>query len=176
MKLKDFSHVIWKTKWSQLLLLTLLSFSGWGQMHSTESRPNVVIIFIDDQGYYDLGCYGATEVETPRIDQLAKEGIRFTDYYAAAPICSPSRAGLLTGAYPRRIGMETWVQRADSNRGIHADEVTIAELFKANGYTTACIGKWHLGDKKPFEPMAQGFDYHFWYVFQPRSCRNSLLW
>ena len=75
MKLKDFSHVIWKTKWSQLLLLTLLSFSGWGQMHSTESRPNVVIIFIDDQGYYDLGCYGATEVKTPRIDQLAKEGI-----------------------------------------------------------------------------------------------------
>lgn len=161
MKLKDFSHVIWKTKWSQLLLLTLLSFFGWGQMHSTESRPNVVIIFIDDQGYYDLGCYGATEVETPRIDQLAKEGIRFTDYYAAAPICSPSRAGLLTGAYPRRIGMETWVQRADSNRGIHTDEVTIAELFKANGYTTACIGKWHLGDKKPFEPMAQGFDYHY---------------
>ena len=70
-------------------------------------------------------------------------------------------AGLLTGAYPRRIGMETWVQRADSNRGIHSDEVTIAELFKANGYTTACIGKWHLGDKKPFVPMAQGFDYHY---------------
>lgn len=124
-------------------------------------RPNVVIIFIDDQGYYDLGCYGATEVKTPRIDQLAEEGIRFTDYYAAAPICSPSRAGLLTGAYPRRVGMETWVQRADSNRGIHPDEVTIAELFKANGYATGCIGKWHIGDKKPFVPMAQGFDYHF---------------
>ena len=82
--------------------------------HAAE-RPNVVIIFIDDQGYYDLGCFGATEVKTPRIDKLAAEGIRFTDYYAAAPICSPSRAGLLTGAYPRRIGMETWVQRADSN-------------------------------------------------------------
>ena len=99
-------------------------------------KPNIIFILIDDQGYYDLGCYGATEVKTPRIDQLAAEGIRFTDYYAAAPICSPSRAGLLTGAYPRRIGMETWVQRADSDRGIHPDEVTIAELFKANGYAT----------------------------------------
>lgn len=130
-------------------------------LRAEERPPNVVIIFIDDQGYYDLGCYGATEVKTPRIDQLASEGIRFTDYYAAAPICSPSRAGLLTGAYPRRIGMETWVQRADSTRGIHADEVTLAELFKANGYATACVGKWHLGDKDPFVPKAQGFDYHF---------------
>jgi arylsulfatase A len=131
------------------------------QNRPAKRMPNVVIIFIDDQGYYDLGCYGATEVKTPRIDQLAAEGIRFTDYYAAAPICSPSRAGLLTGAYPRRIGMETWVQRADSNRGIHPNEVTIAELFKANGYATGCVGKWHLGDLGPFIPMAQGFDYHF---------------
>ena len=144
-----------------LLLSLSVLFFGLIEIQAKESKPNVVIIFIDDQGYYDLGCYGATEVKTPRIDQLANEGIRFTDYYAAAPICSPSRAGLLTGAYPRRIGMETWVQRADSNRGIHSDEVTIAELFKANGYTTACIGKWHLGDKKPFVPMAQGFDYHY---------------
>jgi arylsulfatase A len=124
-------------------------------------RPNVVLIFIDDQGYYDLGCYGATEVKTPRIDGLAREGVRFTDYYAAAPICSPSRAGLLTGCYPRRVGMEVWVQRADSKRGLHADELTIAELFKANGYRTACIGKWHLGDSKEFKPLAQGFDSYF---------------
>ncbi len=124
-------------------------------------KPNVIIILVDDQGYYDLGCYGATEVETPRIDAMAGEGIRFTDYYAAAPICSPSRAGLLTGVYPRRIGMETWVQRADSTRGIHPDEVTIAELFSANGYATACIGKWHLGDADPFIPTSQGFDEHF---------------
>jgi len=85
------------------LLLGLLPVcSSLQAAPETEDRPNVVIIFIDDQGYYDLGCYGATEVKTPRIDQLAAEGIRFTDYYAAAPICSPSRAGLLTGAYPRR--------------------------------------------------------------------------
>ena len=139
------------------VLLTIILISA----SQAVERPNVVIIFIDDQGYYDLGCYGATEVKTPRIDKLAAEGIRFTDYYAAAPICSPSRAGLLTGVYPRRIGMETWVQRADSNRGIHPDEITIAELFKANGYSTGCVGKWHLGDLEPFTPMAQGFDYHF---------------
>lgn len=140
-----------------LPLLLLLAFP----LLKAEEKANVVVIFIDDQGYYDLGCYGATEVKTPRIDGLAREGIRFTDYYAAAPICSPSRAGLLTGCYPRRIGMETWVQRADSKRGIHPDEVTMAELFKANGYATACVGKWHIGDKAPFLPDAQGFEYHF---------------
>ncbi|MEM7602367.1 MAG: sulfatase [Verrucomicrobiota bacterium] len=143
------------------LFFSLILLVGCCLLVSAEARqPNVVIIFIDDQGYYDLGCYGATEIKTPRIDQLAEEGIRFTGYYAAAPICSPSRAGLLTGAYPRRIGMETWVQRADSTRGIHPDEVTLAELFKESGYATACIGKWHMGDKEPFVPNAQGFDYH----------------
>ena len=124
-------------------------------------RPNVVFIFVDDQGYYDLGCYGATEVKTPHIDAMANGGVRFTDYYAAAPICSPSRAGLLTGCYPRRVGNETWVHRADSRSGIHPDELTIAELMKADGYATACIGKWHLGFHEPFLPRNQGFDYYF---------------
>ena len=144
----------------RLLLVFLITVIGLARLPAAD-QPNIVIIFIDDQGYYDLGCYGATEIKTPRIDRLAAEGIRFTDYYAAAPICSPSRAGLLTGAYPRRIGMETWVQRADSSRGIHPNEVTIAELFRANGYATACTGKWHLGDKPAFIPTAQGFDEHF---------------
>ena len=124
-------------------------------------RPNIVLILVDDQGYYDLGCYGATEVKTPRIDALAAGGIRFTDYYAAAPICSPSRAGLLTGCYPRRVGLATWVQRADSRIGLHPDEVTLAELLKSRGYATACIGKWHLGFRKPFLPRQQGFDHYF---------------
>ncbi len=123
--------------------------------------PNIIFIFVDDQGYYDLGCYGATEVKTPRIDTMANEGTRFTDYYAAAPICSPSRAGLLTGCYPRRIGNEVWVHRADSRSGIHPDELTIAELLKAGGYATACIGKWHLGFHEPFLPRNQGFDDYF---------------
>ena len=125
------------------------------------ARPNIVFIFVDDQGYYDLGCYGATEVETPRIDSLAKYGMRLTDYYAAAPICSPSRAGLLTGCYPRRVGNHVWVHRADSRTGIHPDELTIAELLQQNGYATACIGKWHLGFREPFLPRNQGFDHYF---------------
>ena len=124
-------------------------------------KPNIVFIFVDDQGYYDLGCYGATEVTTPRIDAMAKEGTRFTDYYAAAPICSPSRAGLLTGCYPRRVGNHIWVHRADSRSGIHPDELTIAELLEQNGYATACIGKWHLGFQEPFLPRNQGFDHYF---------------
>ncbi|MCH2388865.1 MAG: sulfatase-like hydrolase/transferase, partial [Opitutales bacterium] len=110
---------------SRLIFFCLLPISLFGQIGT--QRPNIVFIFIDDQGYYDLSCYGASEINTPRIDAMAKEGIRFTDYYAAAPICSPSRAGLLTGCYPRRIGMETWVHRADSKRGINPDELTIAE-------------------------------------------------
>ena len=124
-------------------------------------RPNVIIFFVDDQGYYDLSSYGATEVETTNIDRLAKEGIRFTDYYAAAPICSPSRAGLLTGSYPRRLGNHVWVHRPDSPFGLPPDALTMAELFQENGYATACIGKWHLGFDEQFLPQSQGFDYHF---------------
>ena len=92
---------------------------------------------------------------------MSREGTRFADYYAAAPICSPSRAGLLTGCYPRRVGNATWVHRADSQSGLHPDELTIAELLKANGYATACIGKWHLGFREPFLPRNQGFDQYF---------------
>ncbi len=125
------------------------------------TQPNIIFILIDDQGYYDLGCYGATEIKTPRIDSIAKEGMRFTDYYAAAPICSPSRAGLLTGCYPRRVGNHIWVHRADSATGIHPNELTLAELLKANGYATACIGKWHLGFHEPFLPRNQGFDHYY---------------
>jgi len=124
-------------------------------------KPNVIFILVDDQGYYDLGCYGGKEFDSPRIDRMAAEGVRFTSYYAAAPICSPSRAGLLTGCYPRRVGLAAWVQRADSRNGLHADELTIAELLKASGYATACIGKWHLGFHPPFLPRKQGFDHYF---------------
>jgi arylsulfatase A len=128
---------------------------------AASTPPNIIFILVDDQGYYDLGCYGATEVKTPHIDAMAQQGTRFTDYYAAAPICSPSRAGLLTGCYPRRVGNEIWVHRADSRSGIHPDEWTLAELFKSHGYATACIGKWHLGFQQPFLPRNQGFDHYF---------------
>ncbi|MCZ6673159.1 MAG: sulfatase [Verrucomicrobia bacterium] len=142
-------------------LLLILNLFLTGIIFAASEKPNIIFIFVDDQGYYDLGCYGATEVKTPNIDRMAAEGVRFTDYYAAAPICSPSRAGLLTGCYPRRIGNHIWVHRADSKSGIHPDELTLAELFQKNGYATACIGKWHLGFQEPFLPKNQGFDYYF---------------
>ncbi len=140
----------------RLLLLALLP-----ALVCAQPPANVVLILVDDLGTYDLGCYGATEVRTPRIDRLAAEGVQFQDYYAAAPICSPSRAGLLTGRYPRRFGMEAWVQRADSKRGIPADELTLAELLKTGGYATACIGKWHVGFAPEMRPLARGFDHYF---------------
>ena len=156
MKLHSFFN--WK------LILPLLAglWAGLsGLVAQSETPPNVIMILVDDQGYYDLGCYGATEVETPRIDGMAAAGVRFTDYYAAAPICSPSRAGLLTGMYPRRTGNEIWVHRPDAVDGIPPSTLTIAELFRDAGYATACIGKWHLGFKAQYLPRSQGFDYYF---------------
>ncbi len=131
------------------------------KVYSEEKQPNIVFIFVDDMGYYDLSSYGATEVNTTRIDKLAEDGVLFTDYYAAAPICSPSRAGLLTGCYPRRVSNNIWVHRPDSDYGLNPDELTMAELFKQNGYKTACIGKWHLGFEGPLLPRQQGFDHYY---------------
>ena len=144
-----------------LLISCGLALCAGAKASAATDQPNIIVIFVDDQGYYDLGCYGATEVTTPRIDAMAQKGVLFEDYYAAAPICSPSRAGLLTGCYPRRVGNHIWVHRADSVMGIHPDELTLAELFQANGYATACIGKWHLGFAEPFLPKNQGFDEYF---------------
>ena len=145
-----------------LVLLGFTIHASWPMKAiAATGSPNVIVIFVDDQGYYDLGCYGASEVKTPRVDAMANEGVLFEDYYAAAPICSPSRAGLLTGCYPRRVGNHIWVHRADSTTGIHPDELTLAELFQANGYATACVGKWHLGFAEPFLPKNQGFDEYF---------------
>ena len=144
------------------LVILFLSWCCFAPLDAAAERPpNIVFILVDDQGYYDLGCYGAAEVRTPRIDGLATAGTRFTDYYAAAPICSPSRAGLLTGCYPRRVGNAIWVHRADSQSGIHPDELTLPELLRSGGYATACIGKWHLGFQEPFLPRNQGFDHYF---------------
>ena len=113
---KQLTHI------SALGIIALAAFLAARHATAAEAKPNLILILVDDQGYYDLGCYGGTEFDTPRIDRMAREGIRFTDYYAAAPICSPSRAGLLTGCYPRRVGLATWVLRADSPKGIHPDE------------------------------------------------------
>lgn len=119
--------------------------------------PNFILIVADDLGYGDLGCYGSERIATPRLDRMAREGTRFTDFCVAAPFCSPSRAALLTGRLPARCGVP-YVLFPAEHTGLPPDEVTMAELLKPRGYATACIGKWHLGWDRPFRPTRQGFD------------------
>jgi len=139
-----------------LFLLPLFAFV-LASVRAAEPLPNVIVILADDLGYGDLGCYGSTTIATPRLDRLAREGLRFTDAYAAAPFCSPSRAALLTGRLPARCGLP-YVLFPTEHHGLPAGETTIAELLQTRGYATACIGKWHLGWDAPFRPLAQGFD------------------
>ncbi len=122
--------------------------------------PNVIVIFTDDQGYHDLGCYGADDIPTPAIDAMAAQGVRFTDFYSASSVCTPSRAALMTGCYPLRVSL-THVLFPAARIGLHPNETTIAGMLKPAGYTTACIGKWHLGHRAPFLPTRQGFEYYF---------------
>ncbi len=126
--------------------------------------PNVVILFCDDLGYGDLGCYGHPTIRTPNLDRMASEGMKFTSFYAAACVCTPSRAALLTGRLPIRTGMTSDTRRVlfpDSAGGLPASEITLAEALKAKGYATACVGKWHLGHRPEFLPTKQGFDSYF---------------
>jgi len=122
------------------------------------NKPNVVIIFTDDMGYGDIGPFGATEHQTPHLDRMAREGIKFTDFYVSSSACTPSRAALLTGCYADRIGMGASVVFPGDKRGLNPSEITIAEMLKTEGYATGCFGKWHLGDQPEFMPLAQGFD------------------
>ncbi len=124
------------------------------------NQPNIIIIFTDDQGYGDVGVFGATDIATPHLDQMAKDGIRLSDFYAAQAVCSASRAGLLTGCYPNRIGIHGAFM-PKSKKGLHLSEVTIAEMLKDKGYQTGMFGKWHLGDHPNFMPKQQGFDEYF---------------
>lgn len=121
------------------------------------STPNVVIIFADDLAYADLGSYGATTYETPQLDKLASQGARFTNFYVSQPVCSASRASLLTGSYANRIGIHGALGPSNSH-GIHSEETTMAEMFKSKGYATAIYGKWHLGHLPEFMPTEHGFD------------------
>jgi arylsulfatase len=152
-------HLIRFFKRPALLFLAAGSLLGLFSCSSQpdRQRPNVVIIFIDDQGYGDIGPNGAIDYQTPNIDRLASEGMRFTNFYAAQAVCSASRAGLLTGCYPNRIGISgalmPWAKIGISNQ-----EMTIAQLLKQKGYATGMVGKWHLGHQKKFLPLQHGFD------------------
>ena len=138
------------------LLLNLLATS----LFAAERPPNVVLIYADDLGYGDVGCYGAKGWKTPHLDKLAADGVRFTDFYVAQAVCSASRTALLTGCYPNRLGI-LGALGPQSKNGIHVDETTIAEVLKTRGYATAIFGKWHLGHHPQFLPTRHGFDEYF---------------
>lgn len=139
---------------------SLVTMGNWTMLNrlvaaSAEKKPNIVLIFTDDQGYFDASCYPHQEdVKTPHIDRLAKDGIRLTDGYSSAPVCAPSRAGLLTGRYQQRFG----IYSNTAAHGIPTEEILLPQLLKQANYTSACIGKWHLGDEAEFHPLKRGFD------------------
>ncbi|MEM9674026.1 MAG: sulfatase [Bacteroidota bacterium] len=128
-----------------------------------QPRPNVLLIFTDDQGSLDMNCYGSDDLQTPHMDALAASGVRFTQFYSAAPVCSPSRAGLLTGRTPLRAGLpgNVPIPYHREGAGLPTEEVTVAEMLKEGGYKTGHVGKWHLGHIPEKQPTGQGFDYSF---------------
>ena len=160
-----------RTAFTRLLLLLLIVGNA-----QAATQPNILLIYVDDLGYGDLGSYGHPVLQTPNIDSLAADGLSFTNYYAPTALCSPSRAGLLTGRTPYRTGIKSWIPE-DSGIYLRDAEVTLAELLKAAGYATAHIGKWHLnsdlGSKTEPQPTDQGFDYYYGHnAFQLPTNRN----
>jgi arylsulfatase A-like enzyme len=151
-------------RWFVGLLVFLWGFVALGDCSDgAEQPPNIVVIFADDLGYGDLGCFGHPTIKTPNLDRMACEGMKLTQFYSAAEVCTPSRAALLTGRLPPRNGQcgSKRVYFPQSKGGLQPEEITTAELLKSKGYATACIGKWHLGHLPQFLPGKQGFDYFY---------------
>lgn len=134
---------------------------AWASAAADPRRPNVVVILIDDMGYGDLGCYGSKDIRTPNIDRLAREGVRLTDGYAGGPVCTPTRCSFITGRYQQRVGLEWAIGPGMKKPGLPASETSIARMLKDHGYATAMYGKWHLGYRPEFNPVAHGFDRFF---------------
>ncbi len=137
------------------------------------NSPNIVIIYADDLGYGDLSSYGNPTIHTPELDKMAAEGMKLSQFYVAAPVCTPSRAALLTGSYPKRVGLEKGVLFPSSTEGLNPKETTIAEILKEKNYATACIGKWHLGFQEKFLPNNQGFDVFYGTPFSNDMSRKE---
>jgi arylsulfatase A-like enzyme len=142
-------------------LAQICIFLNFLSLFGKPDKPNVILIFADDQGYGDLSCFGSKTIKTPHIDRIAKEGRKFTSFMVASPVCTPSRAALMTGCYPKRVGMHQHVLFPSSTKGLNPSEYTIADHFKSLGYSTACFGKWHLGHHKEVLPTSNGFDTYF---------------
>jgi len=146
---------------TKIIALSILSgFYYSASSQQSTNLPNIIVILTDDLGYGDLSCFGAPKIKTPYLDRMAEEGIRFSEFYCASPISSPSRAGLLTGRLPQRMGINA-VFFPDSHTGMPSNEITIAEMLKTKGYKTGIVGKWHLGHLEQFLPLQQGFDSYF---------------
>ncbi len=143
-----------------LYLCILFSVNSCTAPERSASRPNIILIMADDLGYGGIGCYGNTEIQTPNLDALAAEGLRFTDFHANAPVCSPTRAALLTGRYQQRSGLEgvIYVRGETRQTGLDTSETTLAEVLKQEGYATGIMGKWHLGYEERYNPVHHGFD------------------
>lgn len=146
--------------WGLAALGLLYATPSCAQEPAAERLPNVILIFMDDMGYADIGPFGAEGYTTPNLDRMAAEGTRFTDFVVSTAICSASRAALMTGCYHRRVSIAGALSPGDTH-GLHPDETTLAEVCRGRGYATACFGKWHLGHHPKFLPMQQGFDEYF---------------
>ena len=169
MKLKIISNCVFRL-FFMVAMLGLIACNNSASQKTAEvsEKPNVIIYFCDDLGYGDLGTYGSKLHRTPALDNLTDEGLKLTSFYAAAAVCTPSRAALLTGCYPKRADMHEnsephfrAVLTRRSKKGLNPEEITMADMLKTQGYATACLGKWHLGRQKEFLPTRQGFDYFY---------------
>ncbi len=161
------------------IFISLLWSFLWLHPSFAAPQPNIVVIFMDDMGYADVGCFGAQGYQTPNIDKLAAEGRKFTNFHVAQPVCSASRTALLTGCYPNRVGIHGALGPG-AKHGINAAEMTLAELVKQKGYATAAVGKWHLGSLPQFLPVKHGFDEYYgipysndMWPFHPQAKKGS---